>query len=225
MPGAVSLAHHGVLFLDELPEFNRQVLEVLRQPLEDAQVTIVRTGAQATYPCECMLIAAMNPCPCGYQGDPRRTCRCTPHQIERYRGKISGPLFDRIDIQLEVPSARYEELRSLKPGDSSASLRARVIAARQRQAQRFESLLSVYTNAQIPTRRLAAYCVLAEGVEDWLHQAMQELALSARAYNRILKVARTIADLADSEMIEAAHLAEAISYRSLDRCPGKTGSM
>ena len=223
MPGAVSLAHNGVLFLDELPEFNRQVLEVLRQPLEDGHVTIVRAGAQATYPCACMLIAAMNPCPCGYQSDSQRVCRCTPRQIERYRGRVSGPLFDRLDIQLEVPSAQYEQLRSLKSGESSKTIRSRVMRARNLQQQRFKQLLGVHTNAQIPTKRLAAFCPLTPDVEELLRQAMQDLQLSARAYHRILKVARTIADLEEAEKIEVPHLAEAISYRSLDRLAVKRG--
>ena len=215
-PGEVSLAHGGVLFLDELPEFRRAALEVLRQPLEDGQVTISRSLAKVTLPARLMLVAAMNPCPCGHLGDPRRDCRCSPQQVARYRAKISGPLLDRIDLQIEAPALSVAELRHGKNGESSAILRQRISAARQRQAQRLQGT-TLHCNAQLSGATLRASCQLTTAQGDLLQEAIERLALSARAYDRILRVARTIADLAESEPLETTHLLEAIHYRSLDR--------
>lgn len=217
MPGEVSLAHHGVLFLDELPEFHRNVLEVMRQPLEDGKVTISRAAASVTFPCQFTLIAAMNPCPCGYYGDTKKDCRCSPHAIARYRSKISGPLLDRMDIQIEVPSVSYQDLSSLQKGESSAAIRDRVMAARRIQQERFKHLKTVKCNAQMRSKEIQKYCHLAEGPQALLKMAITELNFSARAYDRILKVARTIADLAAMEDIGEEHISEAIQYRSLDR--------
>ncbi len=217
MPGEVSLAHHGVLFLDELPEFARNVLEVMRQPLEDGQVTISRAAASLTFPCRFMLVAAMNPCPCGYHGDPKHRCECGTTAIQRYRNRISGPLLDRIDIHIEVPSVRYEELTSLEAGEPSEAIRDRVVRARAIQHQRFRDTPRVHCNAGMGSRELARHCRLNAEGHHMLRVTMDDLNLSARAYDRILKVARTIADLASSESIEIHHLAEAIQYRSLDR--------
>lgn len=217
MPGEVSLAHHGVLFLDELPEFARNVLEVMRQPLEDGAVTIARAAATVTFPSSFMLVAAMNPCPCGYYGDPKKDCHCTAQQIQRYRNRVSGPLLDRIDIQIDVPAVRYEELTSLKKGETSADIRARVIRARQLQEDRFRDHPRVHCNAGMGTRELNEVCRLDEQGHQMLRMAMDELALSARAFDRILKVSRTLADLEEAESIQPNHLAEAIQYRSLDR--------
>jgi magnesium chelatase family protein len=217
LPGSVSLAHHGVLFLDELPEFQRHVLEVMRQPMEEGWVQLVRAGVSVVYPCRFMLVAAMNPCPCGFLSDPLKVCRCSPRQIERYRGKISGPLLDRIDLQLEVPPVPFETLREMAPGERSALIRARVVAARERQRIRFERVPGVFCNAQMPSRLMASVCRMEPEAEGLLRAAMQELQLSARAYNRILKVARTVADLAEAEWIGSDHVAEAVGYRSLDR--------
>jgi len=218
-PGEISLAHNGVLFLDELPEFKRSALEVLRQPLEDGQVTISRSAGKITLPCSVMMVCAMNPCPCGYTGDGSRECRCSVPQIQRYRSKISGPLLDRIDIHIEAPSLRIEELRSSANGESSSAIRARCTAARQRQNQRFaaDPHTSSTCNARMSHTEIRRYCEIDQEQGDLLQQAMEQLALSARAYDRILKVARTIADLADSERITSPHLLEAIQYRSLDR--------
>jgi magnesium chelatase family protein len=215
-PGEISLAHHGVLFLDELPEFKRSALEVLRQPLEDGDVTISRSAGKVTLPCAFMLVAAMNPCPCGYLGDAKHECRCTPTQIQRYRARISGPLLDRIDIHVEAPALSIAELRTEKPGEASASLRDRVHAARQRQLVRFRGTRST-ANARMTHSQIRRFCAVDATLGDLLQQAMEQLQLSARAYDRILKVARTIADLAESERIAAPHLLEAIQYRSLDR--------
>lgn len=215
-PGEVSLAHHGVLFLDELPEFRKNVLEVLRQPLEERRITIARAAGSVTFPADIMLIAAMNPCPCGYLGDPQHTCSCTMQQVQRYRSRISGPLLDRIDIQVEVRAVPYRELAAQVRGESSLTLRDRVGRARQRQLARFYGR-PLFRNAQIPARDLARYCPIDPAAERLLHQAMDRLALSARAYTRILKVARTIADLAESDVIGSPHVAEAVQYRSLDR--------
>ena len=215
-PGEVSLAHLGVLFLDELPEFRRSALEVLRQPLEDGQVTVSRAAAKVTLPARMMLVAAMNPCPCGHLGDRRRECRCSPMQVRKYRGKISGPLLDRIDIQVEAPALTLDELRNAAPGENSAAIRERVEAARVKQRLRFGSRTGG-CNALLGGRELREYCALEKAQGDLLQQAMEKLGLSARAYDRILRVARTIADLAGAERIATAHLLEAIHYRSLDR--------
>ena len=215
-PGEISLAHHGVLFLDELPEFKRSALEVLRQPLEDGEVTISRSAGKVTLPCAFMLVAAMNPCPCGYLGDPKHECRCGPAQIQRYRARISGPLLDRIDIHIEAPSLSLAELRSERPGEASAPLRERVQAARLRQQHRFAGS-KITSNARMTHAQTRKHCAIDPALGDLLQQAMEQLSLSARAYDRILKVSRTIADLAAAERIEAPHLLEAIQYRSLDR--------
>ena len=215
-PGEISLAHHGVLFLDELPEFKRSALEVMRQPLEDGQVTISRSAGKVTLPCNFMLVAAMNPCACGYLGDARHECRCTPAQIQRYRARISGPLLDRIDIHVEAPALTVEELRRAEPGETSAAIRARVAAARLRQRARFAGSRTS-ANARMTHAQIRAHCAIDSTLGRMLQQAMEELHLSARAYDRILKVSRTIADLAGAETIAANHLLEAIQYRSLDR--------
>jgi magnesium chelatase family protein len=210
-PGEVSLAHNGVLFLDELPEFPRNVLEILRQPIEDASVTIARSGMTLSFPARFMLVAAMNPCPCGYYGDPTRECRCTPAIIQRYLGKISGPLLDRIDIQIEVPAVPYKELRAGEVTETSADMLNRVERAREVQLARG------YTNSRMPVRMIRKQCALDESGERTLEMAMRKMSLSARAHDRILKVARTVADLDNSANVTAKHIAEAIQYRSLDR--------
>lgn len=215
-PGEVSLAHHGVLFLDELPEFKRSALEVLRQPLEDGVVSISRSAGKITLPCAFMLVAAMNPCPCGYLGDTQHTCRCTPTQVQRYRARISGPLLDRIDIHVEAPAVSVSELRHAAPGESSAVLRDRIAGARQLQQSRFSDG-RISCNARMGHREVRQVCAIDRELGDLLERAMNQLSLSARAYDRILKVARTIADLAGAESIAAPHLLEAIQYRSLDR--------
>lgn len=215
-PGEISLAHHGVLFLDELPEFKRSALEVLRQPLEDGDVTISRSAGKITLPCAFMLVAAMNPCPCGYLGDPKHECRCSPTNIQRYRARISGPLLDRIDLHIEAPALSLGELRNEKPGETSAAMRARTQAARQRQHARFAGSPNT-TNARMTHAQIRKHCAIDSTLGDLLQQAMEQLHLSARAYDRILKVARTIADLASADQIAAPHLLEAIQYRSLDR--------
>jgi magnesium chelatase family protein len=217
-PGEVSLAHHGVLFLDELPEFDRSVLEVLRQPLEDQKVTISRAAMSLTFPASFMLAAAMNPCPCGFWNDPTRECRCTPLQIQRYVGRISGPLLDRIDIHIDVPAVKFRELVGdvLPDPESSAVIRGRVINARERQQERFTGQ-GIFSNAAMTPRLIREYCRIDTESESMLERAMTRLGLSARAYDRILKVSRTIADLEGSEAIASAHVAEAVGYRSLDR--------
>lgn len=215
-PGEVSLAHHGVLFLDEIPEFKRHVLDGLRQPLEDGTVMLTRVSASLRYPARIMLVAAMNPCPCGYYGDRSRECVCAPYQIRRYRTRLSGPLLDRLDIHVEVPPVPVRELGGDGLQEPSAAIRARVTAARARQADRYQRE-GIYSNAQLKQRHIKKYCVLDKNGQELIEQAMTRLGLSARAYGRILRVARTIADLAGSERIEAPHLAEAIQYRSLDR--------
>ncbi len=215
-PGEISLAHHGVLFLDELPEFKRSALEVLRQPLEDGEVSISRSAGKVTLPCCFMLVAAMNPCPCGYLGDPKHECRCSPTQIQRYRSRISGPLLDRIDIHIDAPALSLTELRSEKPGETSAIIRERVQTGRQRQHARFAGS-SVTSNARMSHAQIRKHCAIDPGLGDLLQHAMEQLSLSARAYDRILKVARTIADLAGADQIGSPHLLEAIQYRSLDR--------
>ncbi len=215
-PGEISLAHHGVLFLDELPEFNRRTLEVMRQPLEDRIVTISRALRSTTFPANFMLVAALNPCPCGFRTDPRRSCNCTPVQVERYMARISGPLLDRIDIHIEVPAVPFQELSAGTPGTSSEQMRADVLAARERQRERFKGA-SVKTNALMSSRQLREYCVLDNVSRNALRDSVQELGLSARAHDKILRVARTIADLDNSDSIELVHLHEAINYRMLDR--------
>ncbi len=215
-PGEVSLAHNGVLFLDELPEFPRSVLEVMRQPLEDGTVTIARAAMSLSFPARFMLAAAMNPCPCGYFNDKSHECLCTPPMMQRYISKISGPLLDRIDIHIEVPAVQYRELRSAAASEGSAEIRARVLAARERQHQRF-AVDRIYTNAQMNTRQIRTYCELSPEAERLLERAMQQQGLSARAHDRILKVARTIADLNAEPNITVGHIAEAIQYRTLDR--------
>jgi magnesium chelatase family protein len=217
-PGEVSLAHNGLLFLDELPEFPRNVLEVMRQPLEDHTVTIARASMSLTFPARFMLAAAMNPCPCGYFNDKSRECMCTPPMIQRYVAKISGPLLDRIDIHIEVPAVQYKELRGGAAAEGSAQIRDRVMAARERQQQRFtRAKEKIYSNAQMTTRQIRAYCELGADAERLLERAMQQQGLTARAHDRILKVARTIADLEGAEHLAVPHLAEAIQYRTLDR--------
>jgi len=215
-PGEVSLSHHGVLFLDELPEFRKNVIEVLRQPLEEMRITISRAVGSITYPANVMLVAAMNPCPCGFYSDPQKECTCTLPQIQRYRARISGPLLDRIDIQVEVPAVKYKELADRADGESSAAIRARVDQARQVQLERFQGR-RLYCNAQMASRDLKRFCTPDPAAEKLLETAMAKLALSARAYTRILKVARTVADLDGAADIGPGHVSEAIQYRSLDR--------
>lgn len=215
-PGEVSLAHHGVLFLDELPEFSRPTLEVLRQPLEDGKVTITRAAAKCTFPADFLLVAAMNPCPCGYLTDPNRECHCSPPVVERYLSKISGPLLDRIDIHLEVPAIPFEELRGKGQGTGSDELRRQVFLARNAQRQRFGER-SLLVNGRMNGREIRKYCLLDDTWEELLRQAVEELGLSIRAHDRVLRVARTIADLDSSESIQPHHLAEAIQLRRLDR--------
>jgi len=216
-PGEVSLGHNGVLFLDELPEFQRNVLEVMRQPLEDGSVTIARATMSVTFPSRFMLAAAMNPCPCGYFGDPSRECHCTPPMIQRYASKISGPLLDRIDIHIEVPAVKYKELRTPVLTEDSAAIRARVIGAQVRQRDRFAGQKGTYTNAQMAPSLIRKHCVIGAEAEKLLENAVVRLGLSARAHDRILKVARTIADLDEAADIQSKHLSEAIQYRALDR--------
>jgi magnesium chelatase family protein len=216
-PGEVSIAHNGVLFLDELPEFNKNVLEVLRQPLEDGKVTISRAAMSLTYPASFMLAAAMNPCPCGFFGDPRNQCSCNPGMIQKYMARISGPLLDRIDIHIEVPALKYQELSTRDFGEASGSIRERVDGARQRQLDRFAGKKHVYCNAQMQPRDIRKSCEIDSGSAELLRTAISKLGLSARAYDRILKVSRTIADLEGQDQIESPHIAEAIQYRSLDR--------
>ncbi len=216
-PGEVSLAHNGVLFLDELPEFHRNVLEVLRQPIEDGVVNIARVASSVTYPAKFMLAVAMNPCPCGFFGDSYRECTCTPFQIQKYMNKVSGPLLDRIDIHIEVPAVKYSELSDEKDSDTSEMIRSRVNKARKKQKKRFKETKNVYCNAHMQSKHIKKYCKLKDGAENLLREAIENLGLTARAYDRILKVARTISDLDDKENIELPHISEAIQYRSLDR--------
>ena len=216
-PGEVSLAHNGVLFLDELPEFGRSVLEVLRQPLEEKRIVVSRAKYSVEYPANFTLVAAMNPCPCGYYNHPTKPCTCSPGAVHRYMGRISGPLLDRIDLQVEVTPVTPAELASAAPGEPSAAIRERVIRAREFQAERFRDVEGVHTNSMMNSRLLREYCRLDSASEALLQRAMEQLSLSARAYDRILKVARTIADLAGRREIAAADVAEAIGYRSLDR--------
>jgi len=216
-PGEISVAHNGVLFLDELPEFKRSTLEVLRQPLEDRKVTVSRAAGTMTFPANVMLVAAMNPCQCGYFGDPKRECRCSPKQVENYRNRISGPLLDRIDIHVEAPAVEYKELSSTERAESSAVIRGRIVRAREIQRQRFASNPKCRTNAGMSTSLLKTHCQLNAEGQELLRHAIEELQLSARAYDRILKVARTIADLAGETDIRPPHVMEAIQYRTLDR--------
>ncbi|MCL1921115.1 MAG: YifB family Mg chelatase-like AAA ATPase [Kiritimatiellaeota bacterium] len=217
LPGEVSLAHHGVLFLDEFPEFQHNVLEVLRQPLEDGHVTISRARASLEFPSRFMLVAAMNPCPCGFSGDPKRECRCTSTKIQSYRNRISGPLLDRIDIHIEVPPVGYQEISDLARGTPSSAIRERVEACRARQRRRFDNVSKTLCNATMSAKDVETHCRLSADAMDLLKMAMAEFHLSARAYGRIVKVARTIADMADAPDISAEHISEAIQYRSLDR--------
>ena len=217
-PGEVSLAHNGVLFLDELPEFPRNVLEVMRQPLEDGSVSIARASMSLTFPARFMLAAAMNPCPCGFYNSKSRECQCTPAMIQRYLQKISGPLLDRVDIHIDVPTVNYKELRGGAAPEGSAQIRSRVVGARDRQLDRFAAAGErIYSNSQMSTRQIRTYCELSSDCERLLERAIVQQGLSARAHDRILKVARTIADLDPCEVIEAKHIAEAIQYRTLDR--------
>ncbi len=216
-PGEISLAHNGVLFCDELPEFNKTTLEVLRQPLEDRHITISRSKYSIDYPCSLMFVASMNPCPCGYYGDPTHRCVCTPGQIQRYMNKISGPLLDRIDIQCEIVPVPFKDISKAAPGEPSANIRERVIRAREIQAERYKGFKGVHCNAQMSERMIHQFAEPDEAGMDMLRMAMEKLSLSARAYSRILKVARTIADLEGSANVQTQHLAEAIGYRTLDR--------
>ncbi len=216
-PGEISLAHNGVLFLDELPEFSRSVLEVMRQPLEDRKITISRAKYSVEYPCSVTFLASMNPCPCGFYGDPTHHCVCTPGQIQRYMNKISGPLLDRIDIQCEISPLPFSDISNVQPGEPSAVIRERVIAARKIQEERFAQHKKVHCNAQMTERMIHQYAEPDKDSLDILRLAMERLSLSARAYNRILKVARTIADLDKSEKVLSQHISEAIGYRNLDR--------
>ena len=216
-PGEVSLAHNGVLFLDELPEFKRSTLEVMRQPLEDGRVTISRAAGTITFPSEFMLVAAMNACPCGYFGDLKRECRCSPIQVQRYRQRISGPLLDRIDLHIEVPAVDYRDISSDRDEERSVPIRERVMKARQRQQERFQKDRKTTCNARMGPRQIKQYCKLSTESQELIRMAMTELNLSARAYDRILKVSRTIADLSSSEAITSEHVSEAIQYRTFDR--------
>jgi magnesium chelatase family protein len=215
-PGEVSLAHNGVLFLDELPEFKKSVLEVLRQPLEDREVTISRASMSVTYPAGFSLVAALNPCPCGYLTDEKNVCRCSPGQVQKYRSRVSGPLMDRIDLHVEVPNVTYREMSGLRQGESSVEIRKRVTSARNIQSRRFSGL-KIHTNAQMGSRHIRKYCDICEESSQILESAVERLGLSARACHRVLKIARTIADLAHMPGIESNHVLEAIQYRSLDR--------
>jgi magnesium chelatase family protein len=215
-PGEVSLAHNGVLFLDELPEFKRDVIEVLRQPIEDRNITISRASMSVTYPSSLMLVAAMNPCPCGYYGDPRHECTCTREEIIRYRNRISGPLMDRIDIHIDVPSVPFQDLAKRRPSENSSSIRARVQRVHNIQKMRFKDNFTRF-NSEMGTRDINAFCQVGSESMELLQAAVNKLGLSARAYERVLKVARTIADLDDSMDIKTHHVAEAISYRVIDR--------
>jgi magnesium chelatase family protein len=216
-PGEISLAHHGVLFLDELPEYRRSTLEVLRQPLEDGKVTISRAAGTYHFSSRFLLVCALNPCPCGFFGDPVRQCRCHPRQIESYRAKVSGPLLDRIDLHVEVPLIDYRQLSSETKQESSATIRERVMACRRLQEHRFSSERDIRTNSEMTPKAMREFCKVGEDCASLLEQAMEQLHFSARTYDRILKVARTIADLDESIDLEAEHVLEAIQFRSLDR--------
>ena len=219
MPGEVSLSHNGVLFLDELPEFPKAVTDSLRQPIEDGRVTITRAGGRVTYPCSFMLVAAMNPCRCGYYGHPTHKCTCKKDDVRRYISRISGPLLDRIDIQIEMPSLTYDEISSrTPPAEGSAAIRERVVAARRFAAERMkDDPHAVYCNAQLDASGIRKYCNADKAAVDLLGEAYEKLGLSARGHDRIMRLARTIADLASSELIKAEHIAEAIRLRALDR--------
>ena len=216
-PGEVSLAHHGVLFLDEMPEFHKDVLEVLRQPMEDGWVTISRAAMSLTYPSKFMLAGALNPCPCGFHGDPSHECNCTPLQIQKYLGRISGPLLDRIDIHIEVPAVKFKELSGHPTGEKSSQIRERINKARKVQLERFKDEKQIFCNAHMESKEIRKYCAIDDESKELLRGAITKLGLSARAYDRILKVSRTIADLESSENIQPHHISEAIQYRSLDR--------
>ena len=216
VPGEISMAHNGVLFLDELPEFNRRTLEVLRQPLEDGVVTISRALSSTTFPADFMLIAALNPCPCGFRNDPRRDCHCTVSQIEKYMSKISGPLLDRIDLHIEVPAVPFKELSSDKGGTTSQGMREAVVQARCVQAARFEEMNTRY-NSQMSSRHIRRFCKLCKEGRELLKASVNEIGLSARAHDKVLRTARTIADLESSDDIRTEHLQEAVNYRMLDR--------
>jgi magnesium chelatase family protein len=216
-PGEISLSHHGVLFLDELPELERNVLEALRQPMEDGVVTISRAAANVSYPANFMLAASMNPCPCGFFGSPTRPCTCSLQQVARYRQRVSGPVLDRIDIHLEVPAVPFDMLSKEVSGEPSAEIRKRVAKARQVQGQRYKGNKGIYTNSQLSGKLLHKFCPLDEECKRLLARAVDKLGLSARAYDRITKLARTIADLAGEENITTQHISEAIQYRALDR--------
>jgi magnesium chelatase family protein len=216
-PGEISLAHNGVLFLDELPEFKRTVLEVMRQPLEERKVTISRAKVSVDFPSNFMLIASMNPCPCGYYNHPEKECVCGPGVVQRYLNKISGPLLDRIDLHVEVTPVSFDQMTANRPAENSETIRERVIKAREIQTLRFKATPDIYSNAMMPSQMVKEICVISEAGKMLLKRAMEKLGLSARAYDRILKVSRTIADLAHSPDIKIEHLAEAIQYRSLDR--------
>ena len=218
MPGEVSLAHNGVLFLDEFPEFPKQVTDALRQPIEDRRVTITRASGRVTYPCSFMLVGAMNPCRCGYFGHPTKPCTCSDADVKRYISKISGPMLDRIDIQIELPSLSYDELSSnTMPTESSAVIRQRVINARKFALERMSSDKGVWSNAQLDSAGIRKYCVMDDAAGALLKAAYERLGMSARGYDRVMRVARTIADMDSSEIIKASHIAEAIQYRSLDK--------
>jgi magnesium chelatase family protein len=215
-PGEISLSHNGVLFLDELPEFNRRTLEVMRQPLEEGCVTISRALASTTFPADFVLLAALNPCPCGYRNDPRRSCHCTVPQVERYMAKISGPLLDRIDIHIEVPAVGFKELSSKKPGTPSSEMRASVESARQLQSERFTES-RIVCNAQMNSKQVRQHCELNERGHALLKDSVNDMGLSARAHDKILRLSRTIADLENSDAIAEHHIQEAVNYRVLDR--------
>jgi magnesium chelatase family protein len=216
-PGEVSLSHHGVLFMDELPEFRRNVLEVLRQPLEDGEVTLSRAAVSLTYPARFMLAAAMNPCPCGHHGDPQRRCSCNPLVVQRYLSRVSGPLLDRIDLHVEVPAVRYRDLTDRRAGEASEAIRQRVASARAAQRERFAGRPDIHANAHMAPKDIRRFCAVGEGSDALLRTAISRLGLSARAYHRVLKIARTIADLDGAGEIATAHVGEAVQYRSLDR--------
>jgi magnesium chelatase family protein len=215
-PGEVSLSHYGVLFLDEIPEFPKSVIEVLRQPMEDGKISISRASGSLTFPAKFMMVASMNPCPCGYLGDPTHECSCSQGQIDKYLGKISGPLLNRIDIQIEVLPVKYDDLKDKRAEESSAVIKKRIVKARNIQRERYRNI-GILTNSELSTKGISKFCKVNKESEILLKNAFETLGLSVRAYNKILKVARTIADLENYENIETKHIAEAIRYRSLDR--------